>query len=585
MAEAHLNFDESALDKESNLYKLYTQLYNGMKEASQVTPPDFASNPPTTPDGQIDSIAIENGLAEYSTILMKNSAYLFASTISGTYPDDPGSGEGGEGEEYLLKTGDDMLGPLTALKGFQAGVDGHNCFTVSYSEAEGAAAYLPGKAFVGKDLTVDKDVYVGGTIHFNNEPTIYYSQDALHIDSSSIYMHGELNCDGEFHVGDIAITSEGIYNNDHVYYHAGNSNISTVDWQSRDMMVHNDLSVTRSVSIGESLTVGNGFDFRVDNTKILYSVVQDNSVSIEMRANLNLGPENALQLDGHDVLFLRKGVEGVVSLSAPGMVLNLGDSSQGTSTQHIALQADIKHYSNTYSLISKDGDGCFLNSLRAGHSNSVVLDTYYNSSDDYGVRFYNRINMGDDDGTKIYYDALSYRLVFDNMHWRDGGETQIKERVQLFLSSRKTTSLFKDISQEYSSTFEIGSSAEFIAFSKPVEVSMLSIISEQYKTSLQENTLFFNDGCFLEGMTDGIRHSGNAYFDGNLGSKTFASGYAGYGWAIQYNQLYGGYAVTVDEITVRRKMRIYELEVQKQSYINGSFWISSSCSGDYVEEV
>lgn len=32
-------------------------------------------------------------------------------------------------------------------------------------------------------------------------------------------------------------------------------------------------------------------------------------------------------------------------------------------------------------------------------------------------------------------------------------------------------------------------------------------------------------------------------------------------------------------------MRIYELEVQKNSATNGSMWVSDSCSGDIVEEI
>ena len=37
-----------------------------------------------------------------------------------------------------------------------------------------------------------------------------------------------------------------------------------------------------------------------------------------------------------------------------------------------------------------------------------------------------------------------------------------------------------------------------------------------------------------------------------------------------------------DSLTVRKKMRVYELEVQKNSVTNGSLWVSDSCSGDEV---
>ena len=38
-------------------------------------------------------------------------------------------------------------------------------------------------------------------------------------------------------------------------------------------------------------------------------------------------------------------------------------------------------------------------------------------------------------------------------------------------------------------------------------------------------------------------------------------------------------------LTVRKKMRVYELEVQKISVTNGSLWVSDSCSGDEVVEL
>jgi hypothetical protein len=80
-------------------------------------------------------------------------------------------------------------------------------------------------------------------------------------------------------------------------------------------------------------------------------------------------------------------------------------------------------------------------------------------------------------------------------------------------------------------------------------------------------------------------HNGNSYFTNSIGSIRFASGFAGYGWAIMVDETFGGYAATVDELTVRKKMRVYELEVQKMSVTNGSLWVSDSCSGDMVEEI
>lgn len=83
----------------------------------------------------------------------------------------------------------------------------------------------------------------------------------------------------------------------------------------------------------------------------------------------------------------------------------------------------------------------------------------------------------------------------------------------------------------------------------------------------------------------GIKHYGNSTFLGSLSSEYFASGFAGAGWAIIRNLTTGNVAATFDELTVRKKMRIYELEVQKISATNGSLWVSDNCSGDLVEKI
>ena len=148
-----------------------------------------------------------------------------------------------------------------------------------------------------------------------------------------------------------------------------------------------------------------------------------------------------------------------------------------------------------------------------------------------------------------------------------------------------TTSLYKDLSKDWSASLHVRTDAEFVVFDNPIEAKRFAIDSEIYKTCLIENALFFNDGIFIEGLEDGMLANGNFYFSGSLSSRAFASGFAGYGWAISENRTYGGYAATFDEITIRKKMRVYELEVQKMSVTNGSLWVSDSCSGDKVEEI
>ena len=226
--------------------------------------------------------------------------------------------------------------------------------------------------------------------------------------------------------------------------------------------------------------------------------------------------------------------------------------------------------------------------MEAGCSTSgdTVLRTYHNSDVECGVAFYKKVrfgkletapNMYADDTNTILYGSLPYIRVLNDV--------PKTEHIPFSFRYIQTESLFKNQSSEWSATLELDTEAEFFRLSKPVESSAFSISSEKYKTRLAENVLYFADAVYLEGVTDGIKHQGNAYFTGALSSQRFASGFAGYGWAVMNSKLYGGYAATFDELTVRKKMRIYELEVQKISVTNGSLWVSDACSGDLVEEV
>ena len=47
----------------------------------------------------------------------------------------------------------------------------------------------------------------------------------------------------------------------------------------------------------------------------------------------------------------------------------------------------------------------------------------------------------------------------------------------------------------------------------------------------------------------------------------------------------GGLHATFDTLTIRKQMRVYELETQSRSVTNGSLWVSDSCSGDEVRVV
>jgi len=68
---------------------------------------------------------------------------------------------------------------------------------------------------------------------------------------------------------------------------------------------------------------------------------------------------------------------------------------------------------------------------------------------------------------------------------------------------------------------------------------------------------------------------GNAAFKDSVGTSSFASGFGGYGWRID-NESGDGWGLSLDELTVRGTMNVYELMVQQVRATNGSLWVSST---------
>lgn len=582
MAQPQLNPDVATLDPSSDLYNLYSRFYNGMKEANQYDGPDYVTNPPLTPDGQIDTDAIEAGMAEYSDILMRNSAYMMAHSVMSVFE----GGEGGSGSpgggRFVARAGDSMAGLLSALYGFRAGQSGELVFETLVNDKKQRSAHIYGDLNIEGRLNLSPE-----GVCFDNWQVLHYADDVLKIQAGQIELLGQTSVDGQFSVGDVLITGEAIFNGAFEYYHAGNSNNDHTDWSMLDAFVYGSLSVSGAASFEDRITALEGFDLGEDGVKLLYSVkdLQSSYLYIESASDLALKAGYGVKYDGKYIIKPRGN--NVISISTPGRIMNLGDSDEDTNTTYIALQTSIKNYSGDYDIITQYGDGNFKNSLSAGCGNAglTVLQTYFRTSEDCGVIFHRNIRIGGEDGPIVRAGNGNTDLVFVMPYTHNTSQLPVTEHLSFCINYQDTTSLFKDQSREWSASLNFNTEAEFFTFAKPVESVSFSIISEKYKTRLIENTLFFNDGIFLEGMTDGIRLAGNAYFDANLSSMRFASGFAGYGWAIMKSELVGSYVATFDELTIRKKARFYELEVQKQSVTNGSLWVSDACSGDLVEEL
>lgn len=340
----------------------------------------------------------------------------------------------------------------------------------------------------------------------------------------------------------------------------------------RDANVCGDLVVKGDVNISGAFEALQGFALGALGQKFLYSEVDTtigddgNPVNIPytvLESDLHIINGHGIKFDNDYVINVRNS--NVVSFSAPGMTLNLGDSDNGKSTEKISLQSDIWDYSNHFRLVSKEGAGYFPNGLKAdvAVNGATALETYRVDSTNLGVLFPHQIRFGATDGPAIYRNpatgGLNIQIPYINTEIT-GSPT---EQLQFNTYYAQTISPFRNLSLPWSATLHFATDGEFFAFDKPVEAEFFAIKSDRYHTRLIEDALFFDDGKFIEGVVDGLRYAGNGYFDGNISSPSFASGFAGYGWAVKDETTNGGFHATFDSLTVRKKMRVYELEVQK----------------------
>lgn len=598
-----LNPGIANLSHDSAVYDLYTRYYNNMVAANEVDTPNIDPLPSEIEENgdltQAYYERVSSVMESYNEILMRNAAYNSAVAVFSSLGGSGGTG----GSGFVSRAGDSMQGLLQSKYGFEAGYDNEKIFDTTIVEGVNTA-HVYGKLVVDGDSCVEGSISIGDEgIFFGDEQAIYKDadSDSIVLSGTNLKLDGAVESTGSIKVGNVVIGSSGITNNGNVYYHSGNSNNSSTDWASDDMEVFGNLEVHGLQSFGGMLTALNGFELGADDSVMLRSVllidddteeVVDKWLNVKSRIELDNGA--SISYNGHPIVNgYRDADDGNnyrVDFGAPGMKMYIGSSDGDIQTSKVMLSSDIYNYAETFRIISRFGDGNFPNSLSAGCATSgpTVLQTYFGSQSDCGVVFGKKIRLNSVNGPSISVGENEYEAIIDlpYQHVVEGMNT--RERIPLVLSFDETTSLFRDLSKEWSSTMVIGlndDNAEFFRFAKPVEAGFFSINSEQYKTKLSENVLFFDDGVFLEGVEGGVFHSGDSTFSGGLSSQTFASGFAGYGWAILNDLLNGGVEATFDSIVVRKKMRVYELEVQKNSATNGSLWVSDSCSGDSVSEI
>lgn len=603
MAEIKLHPDLAGLQtKDPTKYSLYLTLYDGMRDANDCTPPDYSLPPYSVDTGEVwvgpdgnsipvyepNQSAIEAKMSEISEIQMRNAAYLFARVIDTASTT---AATGVDLTKLVQKIGDSMQGAFSAWYGFDAGLNGKKIFEVTIDSNGKQWAIAYGSLRATENAEINGLLNLGDGIAFGGNKVIYTDSNSLVLEYQNIHLNGDVTIDGTFALGDMNISSLGAFWDGNEFYHAGNSNKSDVDWAMNNGTVYGDLGVKGDASFDGQFSALGGFELGARQKALLYSEVFSslddngypvNTTQIALDSDLRI-------INGHGIKFNNDYIVNVrnsnaVSFSAPGMIMNLGDNDNGKTTNKISLQSDIWDYSNTFKIISKEGAGNFPNGLRAqcAVSGSAVIETFRTDTDNLGVLFQKQIRFGATDGPAIYRAPDTGRLNIQIPYINGEVDGHPTEQLSFNTYFAQTDSPFRNQALPWSATLHFYTDAEFFAFDQPVESEYFAIKSDKYSTRLIEDALFFDDGKFIEGVADGLRYSGNGYFDGNISSPSFASGFAGYGWAVKDEKTNGGFHATIDSLTVRKKMRVYELEVQKISCTNGALWVSDFCSGDEV---
>lgn len=576
---AKLNENISKIEKGSALDVLYNRLLIGFSSSQDDALPDYTSSDYVSEivdeTGIISYIADENkinaSIAEHKEIAIKNSAYLLASCFVNIDGNGGGSGEtGGSGGLFVAVTGDSMTGKLNAMYGFSSGDNGIKILDVYQTTEE-------------KPEDRKSIVSINGELHLNSHGlyingwnVISYDNDVLSFDAQDIALNGDVTCTGSITLGDTVISEDGISIGDKDFYHSGNCNKEDVDWTMKDGTIAGKLLVKGVSEFQSNVTALNGIILGV-NSKPVLSITEDNTAQLNGNFNIVLG---GIMIDGDYVIHAKN--KDVISFSAPNKILNLGDDD----TKLITLQTSVFDDDGEYELLSKFGDAYFPNSFKAGFSlGNVLIETYKNSNEDSGVLIHRYLRFNNLAGPGFYSDGtvMFFESPFKYNMEQDNDTVQITEHKTTTLGYEESESLYAPLNRKSASLF-FNTEADFYVFDKRLE-GKNSIGIAKSKTRLLANQLFFDDSVYWLSISDGVKHYGNAYMVNDIGSVEFSSGFAGNGWKIYKNQLTGNICAVFDELTVRKKMRLYELEVQKQSVMNGSFWVSDACSGDLVEEV
>lgn len=555
-----LNPEIEKLDKNSLCYSLYIQLYNSFFNAQDKKDEDHP-------------FGIEEG--DETSIRLKNTAYSFASPIAESITGGGESGgSGGVLVGYLKKSGGDMSGLLRANYGFEAGIENTKVL-YAYKEEDEEGAVVYGIGIDGK-LGINGDIYLRNKKFLSYDAkssTAYISSSAIDFGASSIKSGGEILV-GTNKASGIFISPSVIQVQGNSVYHAGNANLEHIDWTMYDAKVAGALTVKGISTFNNVLNANYGVNLGVGGKTIL--TVADNEAIVKGDMSFTVG--NGIKIDHLPVL--TRPNETDIQLGAAD-----GDILLGTDqTNKVRLLTGITDVHGTSLLVTQYGEAYFPGSLRVRHNfGEDLLVSYRKDDSDEGIIINKRLRFGDNVGACLRGDKDG--LILSTGIERFDAETSTNTRYiyDTIFQVKESTSYYKPLNK-VSDTLYISTKADFVLFDKSLEAKG-HIGIDGSATRLTDNSLFFTNMSYLLSVAGGIKHYGNAYFMDSLSSERFSSGFAGSGWAIMQNLTTGNIAATFDELTIRKKMRVYELEVQKISATNGSLWVSDSCSGDIVEKI
>ena len=532
----------ASLDPGSLCHSIYAELYNQFFNAQDRKD---AEHPYGVEEG--DGVSIR----------LHNAAYGFAYAIAGAV-NGGGEGEGGIMLDYLRKDGSDMTGMLRANHGFEAGQDNKVLLQT----------YSAGIRF-NEHIDVHGDIFMSGNRVIGYDPDL----DVLGISAGSIdFGESVLKSDGSIQVGDVLISQSGVKIEGHDVWHKGNANLSSVDWEMMDATVARNLTVAGETTLLGRLKALRGVELGTSGN--LMMVFHETEAA--MNCDLSFAEGYGIRIGGITVLG-RTGVSDITIGGAGGDLL-LGSKY----TNKIKLISGILDADGDYQLLSPYGAAYFPDSLTVRHNyGEELLSSYRVDSTDEGIIINKRLRFGNQRGPYLFADRGGIALNSFFEYTESGTLRKVEQSTTVRYGV--STSLLAPRDRTVGSLI-VETDADSVLFDKPVESNNRFGITGTL-TRLASGVLFFTDDIRLAVSVGGIKHHGNAWFLGNIGSELFSSGFAGSGWAIQKNLTTGNNVATVDELTVRKRMRVYELEVQKTSVTNGSLWISHSCQGDSVERI